>query len=219
MLEPIICPTCGKEFVPKQRRRKYCSQACYHKQPVWNKGTKGLQKAWNRQDLYATCEYCGKEFKITLCRVATARFCSRTCQNKWLGKKHKENIGSKNPGFKNGSSAAYYRREAFRLYGLQCQRCGSTEKLVVHHKDGNRNNNPLDGSNWEVLCKQCHQIIHDCTSKLPKRVSRKKELELKLHQRYKCTTCIYCETEFHPTHTGQKFCSRACYHHSRRKRN
>lgn len=167
MLEPIICATCGKSFIPDKPGRKYCSQICFHKNPPWNKGTKGLQKAWNRQDLYATCEYCGKDFKIVLSRVATARFCSRACQNKWLGEKHKENTGPRNSGFKNGSTTSYYRREAFKLFGTQCQRCGSTEKLVVHHKDGNRKNNPPDGSNWEILCKRCHQIHHDCINNLP----------------------------------------------------
>jgi len=32
--------------------------------------------------------------------------------------------------------------------------------LTVHHKDGNRNNNPPDGSNWENLCVYCHEDEH-----------------------------------------------------------
>lgn len=32
----------------------------------------------------------------------------------------------------------------------------------IHHKDGNPLNNPIDGSNWQVLCRDCHR-------KLPKR--------------------------------------------------
>ncbi len=32
--------------------------------------------------------------------------------------------------------------------------------LTVHHIDGNPNNNPPDGSNWENLCVYCHDDEH-----------------------------------------------------------
>jgi hypothetical protein len=30
----------------------------------------------------------------------------------------------------------------------------------VHHRDLNHDNNPPDGSNWELLCIYCHDNIH-----------------------------------------------------------
>jgi hypothetical protein len=33
-------------------------------------------------------------------------------------------------------------------------------ELTVHHKDGNHDNNPPDGSNWELLCIYCHENEH-----------------------------------------------------------
>ena len=27
---PKICPSCGKEFKPSDRKQKYCSPECYH---------------------------------------------------------------------------------------------------------------------------------------------------------------------------------------------
>jgi hypothetical protein len=30
----------------------------------------------------------------------------------------------------------------------------------VHHRDGNHQNNPPDGSNWENLCAYCHDDEH-----------------------------------------------------------
>ena len=33
-------------------------------------------------------------------------------------------------------------------------------ELTVHHKDHNHNNNPPDGSNWELLCLYCHENEH-----------------------------------------------------------
>ena len=33
-------------------------------------------------------------------------------------------------------------------------------ELTVHHKDHNHENNPSDGSNWELLCIYCHDMEH-----------------------------------------------------------
>jgi hypothetical protein len=30
----------------------------------------------------------------------------------------------------------------------------------VHHRDHNHDNNPPDGSNWELLCLYCHDNEH-----------------------------------------------------------
>lgn len=59
-----------------------------------------------------------------------------------------------------------YRERSLALHGLICARCGrefdesKRHLLTVHHKDGNHDNNPLDGSNWENLCVYCHEDIH-----------------------------------------------------------
>ena len=47
-----------------------------------------------------------------------------------------------------------------------CGRCarefdrGSVHQLTVHHRDHNHDNNPKDGSNWELLCLYCHDNEH-----------------------------------------------------------
>jgi hypothetical protein len=59
-----------------------------------------------------------------------------------------------------------YREQALAMYGLICARCAREfdsahrQLLTVHHKDGNHNNNPPDGSNWETLCVYCHEDVH-----------------------------------------------------------
>jgi 5-methylcytosine-specific restriction endonuclease McrA len=61
---------------------------------------------------------------------------------------------------------ATYRERALKLYPHVCGRCGREfsgvrlRELTVHHKDHNHNNNPLDGSNWELLCIYCHENEH-----------------------------------------------------------
>jgi hypothetical protein len=62
--------------------------------------------------------------------------------------------------------AAGYREQALKLYPWVCGRCGRSfnrenlRELTVHHKDMNHDNNPPDGSNWELLCLYCHDNEH-----------------------------------------------------------
>lgn len=59
-----------------------------------------------------------------------------------------------------------YREQALKLYPWVCGRCGRTfthtnlRELTVHHRDHNHDNNPPDGSNWELLCLYCHDNEH-----------------------------------------------------------
>ncbi|NNM79656.1 MAG: HNH nuclease family protein [Gallionella sp.] len=59
-----------------------------------------------------------------------------------------------------------YRERALKLFPWICGRCGRefsgmrVRELTVHHKDHNHDNNPGDGSNWELLCVYCHDNEH-----------------------------------------------------------
>jgi len=59
-----------------------------------------------------------------------------------------------------------YRERALKLFPWVCARCGreffgkNLGLLTVHHKDHNHDNNPPDGSNWELLCVYCHDNEH-----------------------------------------------------------
>jgi hypothetical protein len=59
-----------------------------------------------------------------------------------------------------------YRDQALKLYPHVCGRCGRSfthknlHELTVHHRDHNHDNNPSDGSNWELLCLYCHDNEH-----------------------------------------------------------
>lgn len=61
---------------------------------------------------------------------------------------------------------AGYRERALKLYPWICGRCAREfsgvrlRELTVHHKDHNHDNNPPDGSNWELLCLYCHDNEH-----------------------------------------------------------
>jgi 5-methylcytosine-specific restriction endonuclease McrA len=59
-----------------------------------------------------------------------------------------------------------YRERALRMFPPVCAHCGREfsgkrlRELTVHHKDHNHDNNPPDGSNWELLCIYCHDHEH-----------------------------------------------------------
>jgi hypothetical protein len=64
------------------------------------------------------------------------------------------------------NSAKPYRELALQLFPHVCARCARAfegrrlKELTVHHKDGNHDHNPPDGSNWELLCIYCHENEH-----------------------------------------------------------
>jgi hypothetical protein len=59
-----------------------------------------------------------------------------------------------------------YREQALKLYPWICGRCqrefthANLSELTVHHRDHDHDNNPPDGSNWELLCLYCHDNEH-----------------------------------------------------------
>ena len=59
-----------------------------------------------------------------------------------------------------------YREQALKIYPWICGRCAreftraNLRELTVHHRDHNHQNNPVDGSNWELLCLYCHDNEH-----------------------------------------------------------
>ncbi|PKM29199.1 MAG: restriction endonuclease [Gammaproteobacteria bacterium HGW-Gammaproteobacteria-11] len=59
-----------------------------------------------------------------------------------------------------------YREKALKMYPWVCGRCARefsgkrVSELTVHHRDHNHDNNPEDGSNWELLCLFCHDNEH-----------------------------------------------------------
>ena len=59
-----------------------------------------------------------------------------------------------------------YRERALKMFPWVCGKCArefsgkKVRELTVHHRDHNHDNNPPDGSNWELLCIYCHDNEH-----------------------------------------------------------
>jgi hypothetical protein len=63
--------------------------------------------------------------------------------------------GEKNGRYKDGTESRAYEKLVTKR---RCARCPATTKLLVHHKDGDHQNN--DPDNLEVLCGTCHTRLH-----------------------------------------------------------
>lgn len=59
-----------------------------------------------------------------------------------------------------------YREKALKKYPWICGRCqreftrANLSELTVHHRNHDHDDNPENGSNWELLCLFCHDNEH-----------------------------------------------------------
>lgn len=87
-----------------------------------------------------------------------------------MSNSHKgKNIEKENHNWKGGISQDYYRRIALENLPNLCEFCSSKNQLRVHHRDKNRKNNQL--SNLTIVCKSCHNKIHQKWRNLGHRMS------------------------------------------------
>ena len=75
-----------------------------------------------------------------------------------------------------------YRSRCLSEKGRSCVICSESEKVVVHHIDGDRSNNDIE--NLVPLCTSCHRRVHagsegyeDWTEKLPRSALSAKKLK------------------------------------------
>lgn len=141
------CKVCGKYIESyKSQMKSACSLECRNK--------------LLRTGSYINCSLCGKSFyrpKSKQNNKSGFNFCSVECKSnaQTMHDKFRDMIPKH---YGNGKNS--YRAKAFNNLEHKCKDCGETRKymLVVHHKDGNRNNNLLD--NLEILCHNCHTTKH-----------------------------------------------------------
>lgn len=142
----FVCEYCGGTFERRSNRQKYCEEC---------RVIVGREKALAR--------YYAKE--------QTSEFKAKRAEYQRAYKrgnlKGYNQAGENNNNWKNGSG--YFKQ----FIKEACERCGSTDNLLVHHRDHNHYNN--DPMNLETLCKRCHQIEHKCWENFTKGIVRSTE--------------------------------------------
>lgn len=112
------------------------------------------------------CEKCGEEYKPNSNRQMYCLSCQNSIHKARCNEYHKrtyKKIGYSHLILKNANAyktgiGIYQKLKKMSIDELKCERCESTNHLLVHHKDRDRDNNEI--SNLELLCKACHQQEH-----------------------------------------------------------
>ena len=146
------CEYCGKEFLRRKnasRPKKYCCKKCH--------------EISRKNRIIVQCSNCGKDIEKKVSQLKNAKhgfyFCNRKCKEE--AQKLGGNCPSIRPShFGTGTGEHSYRDKMKKELMLGCIDCGIKEDylLLVHHKDGNRQNNKKE--NLEVVCRNCHAKRH-----------------------------------------------------------
>jgi len=150
-----VCARCEVQFEHKNRRRRYCSRACYAK----------VQRA-RRTAKYLTfeCVACGETFERTeaYARKYNTRFCSQRCGNAVKARESAQQRADKlrDHGRGPNGECTWYRkvngRHEHRVVAEQMIGRPLRRGEVVHHRDEDKRNN--DPANLEVLPSQSTHI-------------------------------------------------------------
>ena len=144
------CEWCGSPFAVEKRQLdkgfgRFCSRDC-----------SGARGAVPR--LLISCERCGHSFDFLPNRVflAGGRFCSRRCFQAVRREAKLSPEADRGRGYRSFRDAWVAERGA-------CERCGSHEDVLLHHRVRSRERPDLllEPANLEVLCRSCHTRHHD----------------------------------------------------------
>lgn len=86
--------------------------------------------------------------------IAQAAMC-KVLKRMGINAKSRGRVGEENGRYLHGMSSTLYRK---KITKRECNRCGSKDQLLVHHKNGDHFDNELE--NLEVLCSPCHTSHH-----------------------------------------------------------
>jgi hypothetical protein len=126
-------PCQNKVLRRHKKTQKYCSVRCAVRQA-------GSRKSAAARSTYPICPVCGDRTK-----TRKSKHCSSQCWQIVLSRR---------------KGARDYKRGIFATQPNECHVCKYRIRpaLVIHHQDGNRQNNCPD--NLCILCANCHSLVH-----------------------------------------------------------
>lgn len=150
-MEMQPCKVCSRPFLPDRPSRPsyYCSRAC--------------RDEAQRTKVRLVCRQCGEGFLRKAYQRDWSKergpFCSMTCYGLWQR-------GRQGPRPKpSGRESRVWEENRLRALerdGHRCVRCGSTNRLHVHHVREWNPDEPATHAldNLETLCAGCHRRAH-----------------------------------------------------------
>jgi hypothetical protein len=115
---------------------------------------------------------CGVERAKQVARKAADAYRVRAGVQVGVGSGNAQGSGRDHHSYKNGIKTFQRVSRTIRQTVRFCERCGKDllsakhGEWATHHRDHNRENNVRE--NFELLCKRCHQLEHDCYEALLK---------------------------------------------------
>lgn len=167
--EPNRCIICGN--IIDNRRKKYCSDECKHK----NKVNTLKHKQYSNIKVKKICKECGKEYE----GYKETDFCSTKCQGQYLHKKAYKDFLENNEKYCRGN----YTPKSFKDFIIEeqggvCAICGNppiwNDKslvFIIDHIDGNAANNRRE--NLRCICPNCDSQLDTFKSKNKNSARRK----------------------------------------------
>lgn len=186
------CKVCGTVFEYDSGNRETAREYCDKHQPAANRQVgvhdvielecaicgRRFEHLKTHRSGYTRryCDECRKELQRQ--RSYELRVRHGYIKKPGVGSGNNQGYGEVNHSYTTGSGS--YRKMALAIIPPEqwkCYYCGAASSksridptkelpLLVHHIDGNRNNNVP--SNWRIVCKRCHQVIeHNCEGHLP----------------------------------------------------
>jgi len=164
----VECEGCGREFEKRRNQylrtgHHYCSRACSNR--AHSRALRENPAAWGARGAAVVCRGCGKTFRVSRRRAATARFCSRVCEFTHrfappVAEGSPDLRGSRNPHFKGTNNPNTARENARKYLGRKCLICGFDAFVETHHIIARRNRGSNNIENLIVLCPNHHKMAH-----------------------------------------------------------
>ena len=138
--KPRVCSECHGEYIPTGPAQRYCG-------------------------------VCGPRLAKLIARRHIDAYRLKMGVRVGVGSGNGQPKGKEHPQWKNGVSIFLAYRRTVRQLVRYCERCkkdllnAQTGEWATHHRDHNPNHNEI--SNFELLCKRCHQLEHGCAANLP----------------------------------------------------
>lgn len=110
------------------------------------------------------CETCKARESVD--KVIRYKIRKGQIQKPGVGSGGNQGEGETHHSYKNGIGKFHKSSRLILQQRRYCERCekdlldAGRYEYCIHHRDHDRDNNPADGSNWELLCKACHQSHH-----------------------------------------------------------
>lgn len=166
-----VCSTCGKvverwpcEVKLSKSGLFFCSKGCSNKYFAKPHET---NPCWKGGLIEKRCLNCGVLFLVYPYRAETAKFCSNKCWHVYHKGRHNRGWIEREalPQYTSFGNWLEMREKVLERDEHKCHKCGSTEKLVVHHLLPFRVVMDHKIENLITLCKTCHMRLHSINRK------------------------------------------------------